>query len=60
MDDALEEVGGRGAGLVGLNPDDGLAAESSTAANSKSCRALRRAGRYFRSMWSSSPGRLFS
>ena len=27
LDDVLEEVGGRSAGLVGLNPDDGLAAE---------------------------------
>ena len=32
--------------------------QSSTAANSK--QALRRAGRYLKSMWTSSPGRCFS
>jgi len=34
--------------------------QSSTAANSKSWQALRRAGRYLKAMWTSSPGRCFS
>ena len=59
-DDVLQEGRGRDTGLVRLNPDDCLPAEVIYGRELEVMPALRRAGRYFRSMCSSSPGRLFS